>query len=108
VVLLASSDDATTQVFGAEASVTQPRTGENITAAPSFADEAAGDLHELPGSPTVDAGSTNPSVGVVDLDGNPGSLAARAPGAGLRPAAPRSRCRELHLRRQGLGLRFRL
>jgi hypothetical protein len=83
VVVLAGSDYATTQVLGAEASVTQPGTGGNITAAPLFVNEAAGDLHQLPGSPTVDTGSTDPSVASLDLDGDPRALSAHPTCASL-------------------------
>jgi hypothetical protein len=75
-VILTSSDYATTQATGAEGFVTPAGTGGNITAPPSFVNEAAGDLHQLPGSPTIDAGSTDPSVAALDLDGNPRALAA--------------------------------
>lgn len=39
------------------------------TAAPRFADLESGDLHQLPGSPTIGAGQWGPLVGAFDLDG---------------------------------------
>jgi hypothetical protein len=76
VVHLTSSDYATTEVVGTESSITAAGTNGNIAAPPQFVDAAAGDLHELASSPTVDAGSTDPSVPSLDLDGNPRALAS--------------------------------
>ena len=43
----------------------------NISAAPLFANAAAGDFHLMPGSPGIDAGSnTVPSLPAFDADGN--------------------------------------
>ncbi|MCP4605731.1 MAG: DUF1566 domain-containing protein [Proteobacteria bacterium] len=44
--------------------------GVNIDADPLFADEAAGDLSLLPGSPCID-GANGPAAPELDLDGNP-------------------------------------
>jgi hypothetical protein len=51
----------------AEATITG---GPNQTAAPLFVNAAAGDYREAPGSPTIDAGSTD-QIGPLDLEGNP-------------------------------------
>jgi hypothetical protein len=43
--------------------------GGNVSAAPLLADPANGDIHELDGSPTIDAGSHEFLDGLVDLEG---------------------------------------
>jgi hypothetical protein len=43
--------------------------GHNQTAEPLLADPAGGDFHQLPASPTIDAGAVDPLLGQVDLDG---------------------------------------
>jgi len=43
--------------------------GTNQTALPLLADPAGGDFHQLPGSPTIDAGTTDSLLGAFDLDG---------------------------------------
>jgi hypothetical protein len=60
--------------------VPTPGTAGNQAAAVSFANAAAGDFHEVAGSPTIDAGTTDSLVGALDLDGE-----ARAQGC---PSAP--------------------
>jgi hypothetical protein len=56
--------------------------GTNQSAAPLFADPVAGDFHELAGSPTIDAGASQPENGLLDLDSAsrslPGCLGAAA------------------------------
>jgi hypothetical protein len=52
-------------------SYTQPGTNGNQTAEPLFVNPAAGDLHEAPGSPTIDAGASDPLMGGLDLDRSP-------------------------------------
>jgi hypothetical protein len=49
-------------------SITPPGSGGNQTATPLFADAAGGDLHQLPGSPTIDAGSIAAGLGALDAD----------------------------------------
>lgn len=44
------------------------------TAYPTFVNAAARDFHEADGSPTIDAGVADPSLGSLDLDGNPRTL----------------------------------
>jgi hypothetical protein len=43
--------------------------GGNVAAAPLLVDTAGGDLHEAPGSPTIDAGFDEPFNGAFDIDG---------------------------------------
>jgi uncharacterized protein YkwD len=45
--------------------------GANQSADPSLANPAAGDFHQLPGSPTIDAGIPEPLAGLTDPDGEP-------------------------------------
>jgi hypothetical protein len=52
-------------------SVTDPGVGTNINSSPLFVDAPADDFHQLPGSPTVDAGTTDPRTGTTDVDGEP-------------------------------------
>jgi hypothetical protein len=48
--------------------ITPPGTNGNQTAAPLLANLAGGDFHQLPGSPTIDAGAAGPSIGLLDAD----------------------------------------
>jgi hypothetical protein len=59
---------------GGGATATLAGTGSNQTAAPRFVNVAANDFHEAVGSPTIDAGATDPANGVSDLDGNPRTI----------------------------------
>ena len=57
---------------GANAFATPAGTNENITAAPVLTNPAGGDYGQLPGSPTIDAGTRNDPhdlLGKSDLDG---------------------------------------
>ena len=58
---------------GTNYSYTQPGTNGNQTAEPLFVNPAAGDVHQQAGSPTIDAGASDPLIGPLDLDGNPRS-----------------------------------
>jgi hypothetical protein len=58
------------------AKITGPGLNGNLTAPAQFANEAAGDFHELVGSPTVDAGETYEKESTLDLDRNPRALTA--------------------------------
>jgi hypothetical protein len=58
----------------------------NQTAPPLFVDAAAGDYREAPGSPTIDAGSSE-GIGSLDLAGNPRLLGA-APDIGAFEFVP--------------------
>jgi hypothetical protein len=50
-------------------SVTPLGTNSNLTANPILADPLAGDVHQLPGSPTLNAGKDFGDLGPSDLDG---------------------------------------
>jgi hypothetical protein len=52
------------------AAVTPLGTNGNIGAAPPFLDPINGDFHVAAGSPTIDAGASDPLVGVFDLEGH--------------------------------------
>jgi hypothetical protein len=58
---------------GTNFTYTQPGTNGNQTAEPLFVNSAAEDLHQLAGSPTIDAGLSDPLIGATDLDRNPRS-----------------------------------
>ena len=64
-----------TDAGGGTASVTLPGTAENITEPPLLAADA---YHQLPGSPTVEAGAADAFTGTADLDGQ-----LRTIGAGI-------------------------
>lgn len=69
-VALTTSNFAELTSAGAGAtSVTPPSQHGNQAAAPLLADPGDGDFAELPGSPTIDAGSTDPLLGDRDLGG---------------------------------------
>jgi hypothetical protein len=87
VITLDHSDYATVlpAVPTGGASVTPPGTNGNQTAAPLFADASSGDFHELAGSPTIDAGITDPSLGSFDLDNHPRGAAMCLGGAAGPP-----------------------
>jgi hypothetical protein len=70
---------------GGIASVTDPGTGTNQTAAPVFANAMNGDFHQLAGSPTIDAGSSAATLlGTLDFEGDQ----RIADGDGVCPIAP--------------------
>ncbi len=50
--------------------------GGNQTTPPLFVDAANGDYREAAGSPTIDAGVTDPANGPLDLEGNPRTVGA--------------------------------
>jgi hypothetical protein len=88
VVTLANSNYATEQEStiggGLAATVTDPGTGTNQTAAPLFVNAGAGDFHQQAGSPTIDAGVLDGFTGSGDFEGDARSLE----GDGLCPTAP--------------------
>jgi hypothetical protein len=51
--------------------VTDPGTNSNQTTAPALVNRFAGNFHQLPSSPTIDAGASFSSIGSVDIDGDP-------------------------------------
>jgi hypothetical protein len=59
----------------AGASITPAGSGANQTAPPQFV-QIGIDLHQAPGSPTIDAGTNDLANGATDLDGNPRALSA--------------------------------
>lgn len=67
----------TSATAGTGASVNPSPAGTNQTAAPTFVDRAAGDYHQAAGSPTIDAGFTDPANGAFDFDGDTRVLGAR-------------------------------
>lgn len=71
--------------------ITAPGTGAprlNQTAAPQFADLAGRDLHQAPGSPTIDAGDPNAFLlSDFDIDGDPRTVGS-APDIGSDEYAP--------------------
>jgi hypothetical protein len=85
-IALRSSDYATVETDaedGGTVSVTKPGANGNITALPLL---AAGNLHQLPGSPTVDVGETDAASGPLDVDGE--TRAIRAPDIGADELGP--------------------
>ena len=70
-VALQRSNYATESEPGATTTVTNPGTNSNQTAMPILVNRAAGNFHQLPGSPTVDAGASFSLIGFLDLDGGP-------------------------------------
>jgi Ca2+-binding RTX toxin-like protein len=44
--------------------------GNQTSVDPVFANAASGDFHQLPGSPTIDAGAADPLLGATDFDGD--------------------------------------
>ena len=58
--------------------VTNPGTNSNQTAPPVLVNRAGGNFHQLPGSPTVDAGASFTAIGALDLDGDSRTLESTA------------------------------
>jgi hypothetical protein len=109
IVLNNSNYDTSSTNGGVNTFVNDPGTGGGVTAPPVFANAAAGDYHQGPGSPTVNEGlPTATLLGTVDLDGDPRALGG-APDIGAdeaedgRPetsiaAGPRARTRKRRAR----------
>ena len=53
------------------ATITDPGTGTNQTAAPLYLDAATGGFHQAPGSPTIDQGADDAANGSFDIDLEP-------------------------------------
>lgn len=60
---------------GGRASVTPPGTNGNVRAIPFLARD---NLHQLPGSPTVDRGAVDGASGGLDVDGQPRAMGSEA------------------------------
>ncbi len=69
-----SNFDNIANCFGCSTSA--PGSDHNQTAAAQLVNQAGGDLHQLAGSPTVDAGVNDVANGTSDPDGNPRILGA--------------------------------
>jgi hypothetical protein len=82
IIQVSNSNFDTISATGA-ASISGPA---NQQAPPAFVDAAAGDYREAPGSPTIDAGSSE-GIGPLDLAGNPRLLGA-APDIGAFEFVP--------------------
>jgi hypothetical protein len=68
-VTLANSNYSTVSTTGTNpGTVTAPGSGANQIAEPVFTDLAAGDLHQAPASPTIDAGAPDADNGLQDID----------------------------------------
>jgi hypothetical protein len=81
-VTLANSNYSTvTRVNGA--GVTAEGTNGNQTSPPLFVSKTGADLHELAGSPTIDAGVAAADLGPLDLDRNPRSTPPCLGGTGV-------------------------
>ena len=70
-ISLASSNYLTTTETSPSASITDPGTGGNQTAEPLLVSPAGNDFTQLPGSPTIDAGTAAADLGSFDLFGDP-------------------------------------
>jgi hypothetical protein len=68
-ITLDHSNFADPSVSGTNASATTAGSPTNQTAAPVFANGAAGDFRELAASVTIDAGTTSALLGALDFDG---------------------------------------
>ena len=71
---------------GPDAFVAAPSNNQSIP--PLFVDAAGGDYHQKAGSATIDAGASGPTVGQVDVDGDPRSVGAPDIGADEFVPAP--------------------
>ena len=84
---LQASNYATTETKatgGGKVSITPPGTNANITAPPHL---AAGNLHQLPGSPTIDRGAVDHASAALDIDEELRTLAG-APDIGADELGP--------------------
>jgi hypothetical protein len=87
---LERSNYATLALVGGTASATEPGTGGNQEAEPSFTGASSGDFREAPDSPTIDAGTAAAAgLGVLDLLEN-ARIAGPAPDIGAYEFQPRA------------------
>jgi hypothetical protein len=71
-VVLDHSNFAGAKTYGSGASsVSAANENSNQSSAPAFVNAAAGDLRQAVGSPTIDAGASDPLAGATDLEGDP-------------------------------------
>jgi hypothetical protein len=87
-ITLTHSNFDTTTTTGAGNTSTAGE-GTNQDAQPLLADPASGDFHQLAGSPTIDAGVADPSLGSADIDGEPRTQGA-APDIGADELLPQA------------------
>jgi hypothetical protein len=92
-----NSNFAKAQAFGGTTLLTPSSAAGNQATPPQFDEPAAGDFHEVDGSPTIDAGAADPLIGAEDLDGAPRSQgecvgAAGAPDIGAYEFSPVQPC----------------
>ena len=104
-VALARSNYATESQSGTS-TVTDPGTNGNQTASPLLVNAAAGDLHQLPASPTIDAGIADPLLGPLDFEGQARVIGpapdigadefmpAPPPATPSPPKAPKKKCKK--------------
>jgi hypothetical protein len=71
VIADSSNYDSVVPGAGGTTSVTPVGSGTNQTAAPVFVNAAGGDYRQAPGSPTVDAGTTDSLTSSLDVDSSP-------------------------------------
>jgi hypothetical protein len=82
----ATHQEATCGTPPCPATITDPATASNQTAAPLFVNAAGGDFHQAAGSPTIDAGINDPLNGTTDIDGEARQIGALTDiGADERP-----------------------
>lgn len=67
-VSISSSAYVTTMETGAITTLPAPGSGSNIAAAAVLANPAGRDFHQLPASPTIDAGVSGPNSGALDWE----------------------------------------
>jgi len=68
-VTLTNSNYQTVSARGPGTSITPPGTGSNQTAEPVLASPSTGDVRQVTGSPTIDAGAVVPLLGSFDFEG---------------------------------------
>jgi hypothetical protein len=59
------------RAIGGNSTITDPATNSNQTAPPELANRESGDFHQLPGSPTINAGAQVPLLGSLDFERQP-------------------------------------
>ncbi len=85
--------------------------GAHQTGAPMFANAAGGDFSQLAGSPTIDAGVTDPLNGTLDFGGGARTVGSStdigadefSPPAALPPGTPAKKCKKQKKRKKKSG-----